>query len=702
MKKFLFLFLAIIFFPAISLAEEEKEAEKLEDIVVTGTREAESAKEVPQTVGAVKGEEIKELKPSHPKEALNRVPGVWITSTAGEGHITAIRQPLTTNPVYLYLEDGIPVRSTGFFNHNALYEVNLPGADRIEVTKGPGSALYGSDAIGGTINVMTRPASLTPEIELNPEIGEYGWYRILFSASNTWGNHGFRLDLNDTHSDGWRESTEYDRQSVTFRYDYTKDAATSVKTVMAYSHIDAEEAASNLSESDFEQRPWYDYATFNHRKVDAFRISFDIEKEVYEGKGLISVIPYYRDNEMDLFPGWGIFTTISKGKSYYYGYHSETKFQSFGLLTKYRHDFEPMKARLIFGIDMDYSPGEYYERRIQATRDSKSLKYTNYDYVSSTTNNYDYDATFTGVSPYVHVEVSPLEKLRLTLGARYDDMEYDYDTHLSANSNRPESTEKSFSHLSPKIGLNYTFTKDISAFLAYNNGFRVPSAGDLFKGNNGTASTSVDLDPIKIDSYETGIKTNWFNNILVFDASVYLMQKEDDIVSYKPTSATTQRLNAGETEHKGIEVALGIRPIKEVGFDVAYSYAKHTYEEYRVSSTVDYSGNEMPQAPRTIVNTRLYYAPQILNGGKLELEWVKLGKYWLDDANTEKYDGHDLLNVRASYKFNKSWEIYARGINVTDEDYAERASKSSGSTAQYASGQPQTFYAGITYHWGSK
>jgi outer membrane receptor protein involved in Fe transport len=80
---------------------------------------------------------------------MGGVAGVWVSVTGGEGHQTAIRQPLNTNPVYLFLEDGVPTRSTGFFNHNALYEVNLPGAEGIEVTKGPGSALYGSDAIGG-------------------------------------------------------------------------------------------------------------------------------------------------------------------------------------------------------------------------------------------------------------------------------------------------------------------------------------------------------------------------------------------------------------------------------------------------------------------------------------------------------------------------------------------------------------------------
>ena len=662
MKKMtlLLLFPILFHFPAFG---EEDDVTKIEDVVVTGTREAEATKEVPQTVGIVKGEDIKEIKPSHPSEVMNRVPGVWIRQTTGEGHMTAIRQPLTTNPVYLFLEDGIPIRSTGFFNHNALYEINVPAADRIEVMKGPGTALYGSDAIGGAINVMTKAPSLTPEIEITPEAGSYGWNRVLATGSNTWDDFGVRLDLNNTHTNGWQEDTAYDRQAATLRSDYTPNATTSIKTVIAYSNIDGHGESAGLSKADFETRPSFSYTTYNFRKVKAFRLSFDIEKEVSEGKGLISVIPYYRTNRMDLHPGWWIF---SIGGNNYRGVDYTNKFQSFGLLGKYRYDFEPMRTRLVMGIDLDYSPGDFFERRTIVTRDTTTLRYTSYTYDTSTTNNFDFDAIFKGISPYIHVEASPVEKLRFTLGARYDDMSYDYDTRLAANANRPEDTKRTFSHPSPKAGLTYAVTEDASVFISYNHGFRVPSSGDLFRGSNGTASTSVNLQPIKIDSYETGIKTGFLDNKLTIDTSVYLMQKKDDIVSYAVTTGLSEKRNAGETEHKGIEVALGMKPIKEAGLDVSYSYSQQTYIDYRVSSTLSYSGKEIAAAPRQIVNTRLYYAPSFFNGGRVELEWIKLGEYWLDDANTEKYDGHDLLNVRASYKAAESWEIFARAINVTN------------------------------------
>jgi TonB-dependent siderophore receptor len=687
--------LAVVLLICGNVFAEEKIEQRLEEVVVTATREAEPLKEKTQTIGVVKEEEIKDVKPSHPSEIMNRIPGVWVNVTAGEGHVTAIRQPLTTNPVYLFLEDGIPIRSTGFFNHNALYEVNIPGAERIEVMKGPSTALYGSDAIGGTINVLTRPSPVKPEIEINPEAGEHGWYRLLASGGNTWGNNGLRLDLNTTHSDGWRERSGYDRRSVTLRWDRVINGSTTAKTIIAFSNIDQKTGGtSGLTKADFESRPWYNYQTFDFRKVRAFRVSTEIEKEL-ENNILLSFIPYFRWNEMDLLPGWGIF----KSGTRYYGYDSTTKFYSLGLLAKYRQDFKPLRTRLIAGVDIDYSPGEYYEKRIEAFKTGD--KYTSYTtYVTDTDNYYDYDATFTGVSPYVQIEASPIERLRLTAGARYDALSYDYETHLAPNPQRPADTKRSFSHISPKAGLTYEFTKDISGFVSYNHAFRAPSSGDLFRGNNGSASTAISLKPIKVDSYEIGVRGK-FARIFTFDTALYYMEKKDDIVSYEVTTNLRERRNAGKTEHKGVEIALGIQPLKEIGLNTSYSYSTHKYKEYVVSSTKNYNDKEMPQAPRVMVNTRLAYKPSLLKGGAAEVEWVRLGRYWMDDANTERYDGHDLFNLRASYNLSKEWELYAKVINLADKLYAERAS-GSGSSAQYAPGQPRTFFAGVTYRWGEK
>ncbi|QWR78217.1 TonB-dependent receptor [Candidatus Magnetomonas plexicatena] len=690
--KRVFLFITLFFiFPCYGYTSDN--TTRLDEIVISATREAELQKDVPQTINVVKEGEIKSVKPSHPQEIMDRIPGVWVGVTAGEGHMTAIRQPLTTNPVYLYLEDGIPIRSTGFFNHNALYEMNIPQAERIEVMKGPATALYGSDAIGGTINVITKRPSLTPDVELNTEAGSFGWYRFLGSASNTFGTDGLRFDLNISHKDGFRDRTGYDRQSASLRYDKTIGASVSLKTVISFHDIDQKTGGtSTLTKTDYENRPSYNYQTFDFRKVKAFRYSTDIGIELNKDS-VLSFIPYVRYNRMDLLPGWGIFKSGTK----YYGYDSTTEFYSLGLMSKYRVDLPTLKTRLITGVDIDYSPGSYYERRIQAFKTGD--QYTSYTYVTDTTNNYDFNAIFTGVSPYIQTETTPVEKLKITAGARYDILSYDYTTNLAANANRPDDTDRSFSHLSPKIGLTYDFLKELNAFVSYKNTFRAPSATDLFKGSSGTASTAVSLKPIKADSFEAGLRGN-AGDIFTYDATLYYMEKRDDIVNYSPITNVTLRQNAGKTTHEGVEIGFGVKPLRELELSTSYSYAEHKYDEYVVSKTLNYNGNEIPLAPRTIVNTRLMYRPCFLNGGGFELEWVKLGDYWMDNENTAKYSGHDLFNFRANYKINKNWTLYARVLNIFDKLYAEQASKSGTDQPYYAPGEPRTFFAGLTYNFG--
>src|SRR3546814_370447 len=158
---------------------DPRDARQLAAVVVTATREARPLSETPISVGLIDAMEIQQNKPTHPAQIVSQVPGVAVAVTNGEGHTTSIRQPFTTSPVYLFLEDGIPTRATGFFNHNGLYEIDIPQSGGIEITRGPGTALYGSDAIGGIINVLTSPAGEDTAFDTSLEIGDHGWIRGL-------------------------------------------------------------------------------------------------------------------------------------------------------------------------------------------------------------------------------------------------------------------------------------------------------------------------------------------------------------------------------------------------------------------------------------------------------------------------------------------------------------------------------------------
>jgi len=127
----------------------------------------------------------------------------------------AIRQPITTKPMYLYLEDGIPTRATGFFNHNALYEVNIPqaGGDRGAQGTGHRAVRQRRDRWRGERPHSARP--LTPSLEASAEGGAYGYGRLLVSGGATSGNNGVRADVNLTRSENWKQEAPFRRQSGT-------------------------------------------------------------------------------------------------------------------------------------------------------------------------------------------------------------------------------------------------------------------------------------------------------------------------------------------------------------------------------------------------------------------------------------------------------------------------------------------------------
>ncbi|WP_444996333.1 TonB-dependent receptor [Aliikangiella sp. IMCC44359] len=250
--------LVLIFFsinPICWSNENESNDDNHNTIVVTSTKEERSKLELPESIAVIDSQEIEDVSPSHPAELLNRVPGVHINNLGGEGHMSSIRQPITTAGVYLFLEDGIPTRPSGFFNHNGLYEINIPQSNRIEVIKGTGSALYGSDAIGGIVNSITNPTPDTTEVKANLEIGSNGWQRGLISyGTNLSDTDGIRIDLNLTENDGYREESSYSRQSTTLRYDNQINQQWDVKTTFSYSKIE-QSGVSSLEEGDYLNHP---------------------------------------------------------------------------------------------------------------------------------------------------------------------------------------------------------------------------------------------------------------------------------------------------------------------------------------------------------------------------------------------------------------------------------------------------------------
>ncbi|MCE7901806.1 MAG: TonB-dependent receptor [Gammaproteobacteria bacterium PRO9] len=669
------------------------QAHALSEIIVTTSREATLRADTPISISVVDESEIDSVRAGHPSEIMGRVPGVSVQPTNGEGSIVGIRLPIGTSPVYLYLEDGVPIRASGFFNHNALYEMNLPQAGGIEVIRGPGTALQGSDAIGGVINVLTRAPSKAPELSTSLEAGSYGWLRGLFTASDSWADSGARVDLNITHSDGWRDRSGYDRQTITLRADHAAGGSR-LKAVLSATNIDQDTGATSfLSEADYRDDPTRNYTPFAYRKVRSARASVEWEQDL--GAGLATVTPYLRWSDMEILPTWMLsYDPVVYTTSYY----------SVGALLKYRQDFPRWHTRVITGVDLDYSPGWRREDRIWAVRNGPVYEsYTDQGRI------YDYDVTFWQASPYLQVEAEPVDRLHLTAGLRFDRLGFQYDNHLPDGSfqtsngpvppaaqrtfHRPADQSEGYDRLSPSVGATYAFTRRLNGFVAYKQSFRVPQEGQLYR--QGASQDSTRLKPVKAGSYEIGLRATP-SGTLSLELSAYTMSMRDDILTYNDGSGPTQT-NNGKTRHRGIEAALAWQFLPEWHLDVAASHARSEYGRWVAftgGTNVDFSGNVMPSAPENVDNVVLGYKPGRIPGLSLEAELAYMGSYWLDDANTTKYDGHKLVNLRLNYATPGNWQFFLRMSNLLDARWANSGRVANGQP-EFAPGLPFTLYAGI-------
>lgn len=652
-------------------------------IIVSATREGQSSEDIAASIGRIGESIIADRIPAHPARIMNRIPGVWVNATEGEGHMTAIRQPLSTLAHYLFLENGIPTRSTGFFNHNALFEVNIAQSSAIEIIKGPGTAMHGSDAIGGVINVETGSIPESSGGDVTIEGGSFGFRRMLASGSRVGSMYGLRLDLNLTDSDGWRRGTAYQRQSGTLTWRQSTGAASTLRTVAAFTRVEQHPAGiAAISKEDYLEDGRIHYTPVSFRNVTALRLSSSWNRA--SRSSLWTITPFFRYSAMDLLPNWALSFDPATW---------ETQNLSFGAQLQYRHDLAPLRTRLIAGVDIDYSPGWRKETEV----DPERVDGVFIDYVE-TSPQYDYDVTYAQASPFLHTEFSPVKQVRVSAGLRVDLSGYDYKNHLTTiqegSHRRPASGTVTYQQASPKLGVTWTALDGVTWFASYRRAFRVPSERQIFR--QGQASESFGLKPVIADSYESGIRLadeRWGQA----EFTVFNMIKVNDIVTFNYEDGSRGSVNTGETRHRGVELGANTSIKDIVTFAATATFADHEYVDWTTNLGNTYSGNGMEVAPRTIFNAEMTVHLPLLDGVDVGADISSIGDYWMDAANTAEYGGHQVVNIRMSASITQDIHLFARVGNVADVLYAERATTHPFRGDEFAPGAPRNVNVALQY-----
>ncbi len=660
-----------------AMAEEDNLA--LDELVVTGTRSETPLLQQAGNTGKISEEDIDLVRPDHITEVVNRISGVNVQHGNGQEHLTSIRSPVLTGGAgagsFLFLEDGIPLRAAGFANVNGLFEVNYEQAGGIEVVRGPGSAFYGSNAVHGLINVLTRAPSLELEREIDLSIGPHDLYTAKATVSDTVGRHGYRVNVLGTTDGGYVSDAGYDQQKVTLRHDYFGDID-SFKTLFSYTNLNQETAGYIPGFKAYEDES---FSRTNpnpeaYRDAKSYRLSSEWIRELSDSSRF-SLTPYVRHTEMEFLMHFLPGQATEKNK------HS-----SVGLLSSYTRDLDG-GHKIIVGTDFEYTEGELSE--VQGNPDvfGRFLQGVHYDY--------EVDATV--IAPYIHSEWQVLEKTRLTAGLRYEYTRYDYTNNTDSLTFgprylRPDSDVDTFSNFSPKLGLVQQLTGDTAAFINYARGNRAPQTTDLYRAQIEPSLTGS-ADSETIDSIEIGVRK--VGDGLQYEVAAYHMKKRD----YFFTDSSDQNVPNGKTQHTGLELGM-FYPFNET-FDIGanVTFAKHEYDFDKSNADIE-KGSYLVTAPKRMGNIRLGWnvTPQT----RAELEWVHMSEYYLNDANDKKYEGHDVFNLRASHDVTENFTVYGRIKNLFNTEYAERADFNTNSDPdgyRYFVGEKRYLHVGASYRF---
>lgn len=634
---------------------------RLERVTVTADRDVRRIADTPQAISSVDETEIDLVGATHPNEIFARMPGTWVSRGSGQEHLTAIRSPVLTGAgacgAFLFLEDGIAVRPAGFCNVNQLFEINTEMADGLEVVRGPGSVLYGSNAMHGVINVLHSPLRL-PLNEAALMVGEFGHRRLAIDHSDLtlYGSRRFKY-FGET-SGSFQGDSGFDQHKLNLGWH-----GPIWRAQVAASSLDQDTAGFVVGEDAYRD-PQLRRSNPNpeaYRKADSFR-AWGVAERALLGDREITFRPFLRYSEMEFLqhflPGQPL---------------EENGQVSAGLVSDLRINRRRSDWRI--GLDLEWAQG--WLRETQAEPISEGS-----DFLRETRpagKHYDYTVAQYAISPWFNAEYRYSRATTLSAGMRGDWIHYRHDNRMSTGNlredgsecgfggclfNRPADRDDTFAFLSPKLGLLHRLNPRNAFYANLLRGFRVPQATELYRLQRG--QNVADLDPETLDSIETGWRGH--RGAFEFDLALFAMQKRNVIFR----DAEGFNVSDGRTRHYGVEFELDWKLSAQWRAGLTGTVARHQYAfDYLPESGEQFvSGRDVDTAPRTLGSARIQWRPR--HSTRLEAEYQHLGSYWLDAENTQRYSGHGLVHLRAAQEL-QDWTLRLRLNNLLDEDYAERA-----------------------------
>ncbi len=646
----------------------KEETQTVDEVTISATKTDKSVKAIGSQIYVIGAKRIEQTNGRNISEALMEIPGVFTEDTQhSEASVVSFRgvglHTYVTRGI-LVLVDGIPI--TEAMGRTSFEGIDMQNAEKIEVMKGPVSALYGPNGLTGVINVIEKKPQDGIHGDFEGLIGSYGTYKV--GGNINGGKNGFNylVKANYYSSDGYRDHSAYESTHLGTKLSKDFKAAGKLKFTFDYSLSNSLLAGS------------IDSITFIENPTAADRLWAGYDKTLY--RAYLDYVKTWSNNSaltVDIY---------TRGR-YDEGHYSD---RAWG---KYDVDLFGGEARYTFGFDV---AGQKNTITIggKFDRETSYMEEYNRDEATGVIGDLDDQGTVTyDLSGfYIQDEFNINNKLFLTVGLRYDGISYDWVDEFNEG-DRNTSSSTSVDAFSPKFGFAYNPMSNLTVFGNIGKGFNPPQYYQMFIGGY-TAEPNPDLKPEYLTNYEIGLRGNLINKIN-YQISYFLMDFTDQIETVPlPDNPYLEKYdNIGDTRHQGVEVSVNAQIVDNLSAFISYSYLDARYTN---SADEDLIGQVLRKSPFNQYTLGARYDFDFGLGISADYKFV--GKYHMDNENMFMYDGYSLLNAKVMYKWKDIKASFAVN-NLLDEKYAARAYASNyrGWSQNYSPGWPINYTFTIAY-----
>jgi len=630
--------LAVFLFAPLCWAEgptkDEPSISTMEEVVVTATRQEEKISSVPANVTVITENDIKNSTARDIPDLLRTQVGIHVNDVTGNKRsftvdLRGFGETAALNT--LVLVDGRRINQADLSGTDWTL-IPIDRIKRIETIRGGrGSILYGDNAAGGVINIITKEGEA---FKSGAEMvaGSYDTFKGNAYVSGTENNLSYALSGSYSTSDGYRDNSDTEAKDVGINLGYYQNDIVKWNLSSGY-HKDDTGLPGAIKKSDFEQGVSRTDTLHPDDFADVEDYYVKLAPEIFFLNDSLFKIDFSFRNRSSLF-----FSSFFGGT-----YEGNTDIETIALSPQFvfKEKIYGFNNSLTFGLDFENAAEDI----------TNTTSYSVYPEVFELgKENYGF---------YIHDEIYLLDSIAISGGYRYDKAEF---TFKPSTPDRTEMSENLYT-----AGINYNFYKKSYAYFSFSHSFRYPVIDELFNFSYNTINT--DLVPQTSDDYELGVRY-FFTPSLFANVNLFYIDTENEIIydpaSYDPASGFLgANVNLdGKTRREGLEVVLS-KVYEKMTLSGSY-----TYTDAKIIGG-NYDGSKCPNVPRHKATLNTLFS--LGHGFSLNVNgfWVGERPFVSDWANAfDEQDDYFVLNTKLKYCW-KNLTAFLNINNLTNEEYSE-------------------------------